>query len=115
MKKMDFKVEIEKKKESPKKGGITSMRSAIVAELVSFMGEDEPLTQDEKEEVTRMRTSKRIKYWLGRTRHIEPSRIIELMRQTKEARNPRALMNWLISSEAKKTKKIPTPPKRQDV
>lgn len=105
MEKIEFNVETQEKGKVVKKGGITSARAAIVADLVHFMGEDIPLTRYESDETTKKRVQRRMGYWLGRTKHIDPHILHELMRRTRGAQNPRALMNWLIAKEPKKQKK----------
>lgn len=78
------KTQIKKEKTT---GGVNSRRSAIVEQLCVFMGDDPK--------------SKRMGYWLGRTKKIDPDRIYQLMRQAKEGKNPQALFNWLLKKELK--------------
>lgn len=67
---------------TPKKGP-NSERADVVEQLCAFMGED----------------TKRMKYWLGRTRKLDPQRIYQLMGEAKQGDRPRALFNFLLKKE----------------
>lgn len=96
--------------EKKKRGGINSERADMVGQLIHFMGEDVPTDEEKKlqratpgagKAAKDKRLNMRMKYWLGRTRKLEPGQIYALMRKAKEGRNSAALFNWLLKNHGK--------------
>ena len=94
-----------------KRGGINSQRSDTVYQILEFMGEDKTLdeeraieakAQGEGRKAKAKRINTRMKYWLGRTRKIQPPEIYNMMRQAKDGKNPQALFNYLLKNYGKK-------------
>lgn len=62
------------------KTGANSLRSDVVHQLCMFM-ENNTL---------------RFKYWLGRTRHLKPGEIYDLIKQSEKNETPQRLFNYLL-------------------
>jgi hypothetical protein len=108
----DIMAEKLKVEEKPKRGGINSPRSEVAGQLLVFMGEDKTLDEEKKLEAMtpgagkaakKKRLNQRIKYWLGRTKKLEPKAIYGLMSQAKEGKNRAALFNYLLKNYGKKS------------
>lgn len=93
------------------RGGINSERADVVAKLLSFMGEDRMTPEEtdlekhrpgEGDAAMKKRIGTRMKYWLGRTRKVDPPEIERLMRDAKDGKNARALFNYLLKNYGKK-------------
>lgn len=56
-------------------------------------------------DLAKMVYNRRFKYWLGRTRAMNPERIHALLRDCEGASNPPALFNWYLKNE-KSTKPL---------
>lgn len=99
------------RKQTKARGGINSERADNVAKLLSFMGEDRMTPEEtdlekhrpgEGDAAMKKRIGKRMKYWLGRTRKVDPAEIERLMRDAKDGKRPQALFNWLLTNYGKK-------------
>ncbi len=93
--------------EKPKRGGINSPRSQAASQILVFMGEDKTLDEEKKLEsrtsgagkaAKKKRLNQRIKYWLGRTKKLDPKEIYGLMSQAREGKNKQALFNYLLKN-----------------
>ncbi len=92
-------------KQEKKQGGITSKRASIVYKILWMEGKAGMLKDELKSpdvaEKHKQRVSRRMKYWLGRTRNIPPDRLLQMIGEAKEGNNPMALLNWLIKQDKK--------------
>jgi len=98
------------KPSAPKKKAPNSERAEQVEKLLYFMG-DAATTEEERtlernnpgkgKEAKRKRVQKRIRYWFGRTRKLQPGDIYRLMEQAKTGKNSPALFNHLLKIHGK--------------
>lgn len=95
-------------KKVQKKGGLNSERSEVVFQLLQFMGEE--LTLKEEKELEKQytgagrkakiaRIGMRMKYWLGRTRHLSSEQIYKLISEAKLGKNQQATLNYLLKTK----------------
>lgn len=91
-----------------KRGGINSERADLVYQLLVFMGEDKTLDEEraieakapgEGRKAKAKRINTRMKYWLGRTRKVQPGDLYAMMKAAKEGKNPQALFNHLLKTK----------------
>lgn len=91
-----------------KRGGLNSLRADNCNQLLVFMGEDKTLPEEYALErqipgagkvAKKNRLNLRIKYWLGRTKSIEPGEIYRMMQKSKGSKNPQALFNYLLKQK----------------
>lgn len=87
--------------------GPNSSRAAIICDLVDFMEKVEvdkiimrahAAGKVEAIKKIRAKRARLMKYWLGRTKHLEPADIYDMISKAKKGRNPQALFNHLLKS-----------------
>lgn len=66
---------------------VNSKRAYVIEQVILFMGEKD---------------NSRFGYWCGRTKKVSPDRLFELMSESKQGKNPRALFQWKLKHEVPK-------------
>ena len=88
-----------------------SSKASIICDLVDFMEKIEVNAVIMKAhkagiataiERIKKKRSRLMKYWLGRTKHLEPPQIHAMISQAKKGRNPQALFNYLLGTSKPK-------------
>ncbi len=87
-------------------GSPNSRRAAAACALVDFMEKVEvnallvdqirARNQDAIDRIKKKR-SRLVKYWIGRTNHLEPETIYVMISNAKLGKNPQALFNYLLT------------------
>lgn len=78
-------------------GGFKGPQSELAEVIENVIVLMEPVQQKGETELEFYeRIKKRFKYWLGRTRHLNPYDIFAMLSQAKGGKNPQALFNYLL-------------------
>lgn len=91
-------------------GSPNSRRAAAACALVDFMEKVEVNTllvekiragNERAIDSIKKKRSRLVKYWLGRTRHLDPEAVYVMISNAKLGKNPQALFNYLLTESRK--------------